>query len=47
MAIFSEVGAVPGIGWVLSVHLTKEYMDHSCPSAMGHGDHVSLGHLYW
>lgn len=31
MAVFSEVGVVPGIGWVLSVHLTEEYMDNSCP----------------
>lgn len=56
-AVFSEAGAVPGIEWVLSVHLTDEYMDHSCPywpdvvgnqpSAPGRGDHVNLGYLHW
>lgn len=30
-AVVSEVGAVPGIGWVLNAHLTEEYMDNRCP----------------
>lgn len=31
IAVFSEAGTVPGIGWVLNVHLTEEYVDNSCP----------------